>query len=70
MAVRIFQIIAVIFAGAAAYFWWAGNSDFAFAGAIFAICSFFLSIRFQIKTRNDEVIAQRAAETEAAEDPE
>ena len=68
--VLIFQIAAVVLAGAAAYFWWAANSDFAFAGAIFAICSFFLSMRFQIKARNDEVMAQRIAEAEAADDTE
>ena len=66
--VRIFQIAAVVLAGAAAYFWWAGNSDFAFAGIVLAICSFFLSMRFQVKARNDEVAARRAADAAADED--
>lgn len=68
--VLIFQIAAVVLAGAAAYFWWAGISDFAFAGVVLALCSFFLSMRFQVKARNDEVAARRAADAAVEEDAE
>ena len=68
--VKIFQIAAVVLAGAAAYFWWAGNADFMFAGIVLAICSFFLSMRFQVKARNDEVAARRTADAPAEEDVE
>lgn len=70
MTVRIFQIVAVVLAAAAAYFWWAGNFDYAFAGVVFAICSFFLSMRFRLKASNDELTARRAAETRVADDAE
>lgn len=49
---RIFQIVAVIFAGIAAYFLWSGNNDGAFVSAVLGCVAFFLSIRFQVKERN------------------
>ncbi len=49
---RVFQIVAVIFAGIAAYFMWSGNNDGAFVSAVLGCVSFFLSIRFQVKDRN------------------
>ena len=49
---RIFQILAVILAGVAAYFLWAGNNDRAFVSAVLGSVSFFLSVRFQVKERN------------------
>ena len=49
---RIFQILAVILAGVAAYFFWAANNDRAFVSAVLGCVSFFLSIRFQLKERN------------------
>lgn len=50
---RIFQIAAVIIALVAAYFLWVGNTERAFiAGVIGAVC-FFLSVRFQVKARNE-----------------
>ena len=49
---RIFQILAVILAGVAAYFLWTGNNDGAFVSAVLGCVSFFLSIRFQVKERN------------------
>lgn len=48
---RIFQIVAVILAGIAAYFLWKGNSDGAFVSGVLGAVSFFLSIRFQVKER-------------------
>lgn len=55
---RVFQIVAVILAGIAAYFLWSGNRDGAFVSAVLGSVSFFLSIRFQVKERN------RAGETD------
>ena len=49
---RIFQAAAVIFAAAAAYFFWNGSTDAAFGAGVLAACAFLLSIRFQIKARN------------------
>ncbi|MGB7207604.1 MAG: hypothetical protein WBD27_02985 [Pyrinomonadaceae bacterium] len=49
---RIFQIVAVILAGVAAYFLWAGNNDRAFVSAVLGCVAFFLSVRFQVKERN------------------
>ena len=58
---RIFQIVAVILAGIAAYFFWAGNTEGAFVSAVLGCVSFFLSIRFEVKERNRE---REAAPTE------
>lgn len=49
---RIFQIVAVILAGIAAYFLWQGNGDGAFVSAVVGAVCFFLSVRFQVKERN------------------
>jgi len=49
---RIFQILAVILAGVAAFFLWKGNGDGAFVSAVLGAVSFFLSVRFQVKERN------------------
>ena len=57
---RIFQILAVILIGIAAYFLWKGNNDGVFIAAVFGAVCFFLSIRFQVKER----FKVRAAETE------
>lgn len=56
---RIFQIVAVILGATAAYFLWVGNKDGAFVSAVVACVAFFLSIRFQVKTRNAEREADR-----------
>jgi len=48
---RVFQIVAVILAGVAAYFLWIGNKDGAFVSAVLGCVSFFLSIRAQVKER-------------------
>ena len=50
---RLFQLLAVIFGAAGAFFFWRGATDAMFiAGVIGAVC-FFLSIRFQTKERLD-----------------
>ena len=46
-----FQILAVILAGIAAYFYWNGSSDATLVTAIFAACSFFIAYRFRLKSR-------------------
>jgi hypothetical protein len=48
---RIFQILIVIFAAAAVYFWTAGNKDGVFVCFVLASVSFFISVRFQAKGR-------------------
>ena len=69
MIERIFQILAVILIGVAAFFLWKGNADGAFVAAVFGAVSFFLNIRFQAKKRVNENIeeileAQRLEENE------
>lgn len=49
---RVFQALAVVLAGAAAYFLWTGNKDYRFVAAVLGCVSFFLSVRFQVKERN------------------
>lgn len=70
MIVRIFQVVAVVLAATAAYFWWVDNFDFAFAGVVLAICSVFLSMRFGLKASNHEIAARRAAEAASSDDAE
>ena len=48
---RLFQILAVILAGVAAFFLWRGNWDAMFVSAVFGAVCFFLSIRFQVGER-------------------
>jgi len=62
--VLIFQIVAVILAGVAAYFLWQDNTDGAFVSFVVGSCSWFLSMRFKIKAR----LAERLAETPEIED--
>ena len=61
---RIFQILAVILAGVAAYFLWIGNTDWLFLSAVAGAVCFFLSIRFQVKERLKVRDAERLAEEE------
>lgn len=66
---RVFQILAVGLALAAAYFMWTGNKDAAFISAVLGCVAFFLSIRFQVKARNSvrEAERERDAATEASD---
>jgi cellobiose-specific phosphotransferase system component IIC len=52
--VRIFQILAVILTGIAAFFLWKENSDWAFACGVLAACAFFIAMRSQMKARIKE----------------
>lgn len=59
----VFQILAVVLAGTAAYFLYKGSSDGAFVSAVLGCVAFLLSIRFQVKKRN----AIRETERKAAQ---
>lgn len=61
---RLFQILAVILIGVAAFFVWNGNTDGVFVAAVAGAVCFFLSIRFQVGER---VKARRAEEELAAD---
>jgi hypothetical protein len=63
---RIFQIVAVVLAGIAAYFLWVGNKDGAFVSAVLGCVAFFLSVRFQVKERNRIREAEAQAEQDVA----
>ncbi len=65
---RLFQILAIVLAAAAAFFFWNGNKDGAFISAVFGCVSFFLSIRTQVKERNRLREAARNDENETAVD--
>lgn len=51
---RLFQILAVILIGVAAFFLWRGNTDGVFVAAVFGAVCFFLSFRFQVKERLEQ----------------
>jgi hypothetical protein len=57
----IFQIIAVILAGITVYFLFVGNKEGAFVSAVVGCVAFFLSVRFQVKARNQVREAERQA---------
>jgi hypothetical protein len=60
--------MAVVLAGVAAFFFWQNNSDWAFASGVLAVCSFFLSIRYQYKARIQVRQAAPAVEDEEEND--
>jgi len=64
---RIFQILAVILIGIAAFFLYRGNNDGVFVAAVLGAVSFFLSVRFQVKERLKQ---KEADETQEHEDVE
>ena len=51
---RIFQVLAVVLLGVAAFSLYRQDTDLAFETGVLAACSFFLSYRFQIKDRISE----------------
>lgn len=63
---RLFQILAVILAGVAAFFLWKGNKDGTFVAAVLGAVCFFLSVRFQVKER----LKRRDAEQLLSEEEE
>ncbi len=74
MIERLFQILAVILAGLAAFLYWKGFTDGLYLATVAACVSFFLSVRFQVKERNRirdaELAAARAYEEENIEQGE
>jgi hypothetical protein len=66
---RIFQALAAILALGAGYFLWAGNRDALFVSAVLGAVAFFLSIRFQVKERNQRRAAESGIDV-AEEHPE
>ena len=64
---RIFQIVAVILIGVAAYFLWTGNKDGTFVAAVLGAVAFFLSLRFQVKERLKQRENQEADNTDKPE---
>jgi hypothetical protein len=67
--IRIFQILAVILAGVAVFFWWRENTDWAFASGVFAASSYFLSLRFQMKERVTAADGEKEAAGRPEQDP-
>ena len=65
---RVFQVAAVILAGAAGYFLWIGNKEGAFVSAVLGCVSFFLSVRAQVKERNRQREEEQKAEIEPHSD--
>lgn len=64
--VKLFQILAVIFIGIAAFFLWRGDYEAVFIAAIFGAICFFLSVRFEVGKRvNERVNERREAEKDA-----
>ena len=64
----VFKVLAVVLLGTAAFLLWQNNPEYAFAAAILSSCSYFLSMRFQLKARLTERTAEREAEKRAQED--
>jgi hypothetical protein len=60
---RVFQILAVILIGIAAFFLWKGNNDGLFVSAVLGAVCFFLSVRFQV---NERLKQRKARESENA----
>ena len=58
---RLFQILAVILAGIAAFFLWQNKPDALFVSAVLGAVCFFLSYRFQVSDR----MKQRNAEAQS-----
>ena len=56
---RAFQAVAVILGGVAAFLLWQRNHDGAFVAVVLACVAFFLSVRFQVKKRNEERMREK-----------
>ena len=66
---RVFQVVAVILAGIAAYFLWTGNKDGAFVSAVLGCVSFFLSIRAQVNERRRQREEEETSAKPVEEEP-
>lgn len=58
---RLFQTLAVVLLGLAAFFLWQGNYEGIFVASVLSSVSYFLSFRFQVRERLDRREAERAA---------
>ena len=66
MIETILKILAVVLVGAAAYLLWSGNKDYGFVVLVVGCCSYFLSIRFQLKARMREREKNESADAREA----
>jgi hypothetical protein len=64
---RLFQILAVILIGVAAFFVWSGNTDGVFVAAVAGAVCFFLSIRFKLARVSKQRKAEEAEKSVADE---
>jgi uncharacterized membrane protein YdjX (TVP38/TMEM64 family) len=66
---RLFQILAVILIGIAAFFLWRGDYEAVFIAAVLGAVCFFLSVRFEVgkrvKAREDETLKKMKEEQES-----
>ena len=62
----LFRLLAMMFIAASAYFLWTGNREGAFVTGALGACSYFLSLRVQIKRR----LRQREEDEKAAAESE
>ena len=67
---RIFQVVAVVLVGVAAFSLYRGDNDLAFETGVLAACSFVLSYRFRIKDRIAEREALEYEDDEYEDEPE
>jgi|GEM_PF-2287959 len=67
---RVFQILAAVLLGIAAYYLLLReDTEVSFVAGVLSACAFFLSVRFQIKSRVDaRITTSDAAEDEENED--
>ena len=61
--VILFQILAVILGGIAAFFLWKGDTEVVFVSGVLCACAYLMSLRFRIKAR----IRRRAEEENEAQ---
>jgi len=52
---KMFQIIAAVLVGVAAFFFWKQNKEVAFVAGVLGCASFFLSVRYAAKERMDKI---------------
>jgi hypothetical protein len=57
--ILVFRVMAAVLFGAAALLLWQQQPEYAFAAVILSVCSFFLAMRFEMKSRVSEIIAAR-----------
>jgi membrane protein implicated in regulation of membrane protease activity len=55
----LFQILAAVLLGVAAYFLWQGNYEGVFVSSVLSSVSYFLSYRYQVRERLDRRDAER-----------